>query len=101
MFGFHFAPYTDYQQKNLDWIIHRLKELDGLDSTVEEISSEFGTLQTIVTGLSNTVNTLMGRVQNLEAKALPAVTAADNGKLLQVVSGAWTAVLLDGNDDLY
>lgn len=101
MFSFHFAPYTDYQQKNLDWIIHRLKELDGIDATVTDLADDFGSLQTIVTGLSNTVNTLVGRVQTLESKALPTVTAADNGKLLQVVSGAWTAVLLDGNDDLY
>lgn len=101
MFGFHFAPYTDFQQKNLDWIIHRLKELDGLDSTVTELAHDFGTLQTIVTGLSNTVNMLVGRVGNLETKALPTVTAADNGKVLQVVNGVWTAVDLDGNRIYY
>lgn len=101
MFGFHFAPYTNFQQKNLDWIIHRLKELDGLDSTVTELAHDFGVLQTIVTGLSNTVNTLVGRVGNLETKALPTVTAADNGKILQVVSGAWAAVNLDGNNIQY
>lgn len=36
------------------------------------------------------------------AKTLPTVTTSDNGKLLQVVDGAWSAVTItDGNEVAY
>ena len=37
-----------------------------------------------------------------EGEGLPAVTKEDNGKMLQVVDGAWSAVTItDGNEVAY
>lgn len=49
------------------------------------------------------VNEAMGvAFNNLAPQLLPAVTADDNGKLLQVVDGAWAAVtIIDGNEVAY
>lgn len=35
----------------------------------------------------------------ISEKTLPEVSDADDGKMLQVVSGEWAVVDLDGNDD--
>lgn len=43
------------------------------------------------------LDTLETRVDNLPV--LPEVTDVDDGKLLQVVNGNWSAVDLDGNND--
>jgi len=94
MFGFHFAPYTDFQQKNLDWIIKRLGELSDQSSAIISLQQRMTSLEQRVTLIENWRNTIMDNL-------LPDVGSGDNGKILQVVSGAWTAVNLDGNNILY
>lgn len=94
MFGFHFAPYTDFQQKNLDWIIKRLGELSDQSSAIISLQQRVTSLEQRVTLIENWRNTIMDNL-------LPDVESGDNGKILQVVSGAWTAVNLDGNNIQY
>lgn len=94
MFGFHFAPYTDFQQKNLDWIIKRLGELSDQSDAVSSLLTRVTSLEQRVTYLENWRNTIMDNL-------LPDVGADDNGKILQVVSGVWTAVDLDANNISY
>lgn len=94
MFGFHFAPYTDFQQKNLDWIIKRLGELSDQSAAVSSLLTRVTSLEQRVTYLENWRNTIMDNL-------LPDVGAGDNGKILQVVGGVWTAVDLDANNISY
>lgn len=94
MFGFHFAPYTDFQQKNLDWIIKRLGELSDQSSAIISLQQRMTSLEQRVTLIENWRNTIMDNL-------LPDVGSGDNGKILQVVSGAWAAVNLDGNNIQY
>ena len=59
MFGFHFAPYTDFQQKNLDWIIKRLGELSDQSSAIISLQQRMTSLEQRVTLIENWRNTIM------------------------------------------
>lgn len=93
MFGFHFAPYTDFQQKNLDWIIKRLGELSDQSAAVSSLLTRVTSLEQRVTYLENWRNTI---IDNL----LPDVGPADNGKVLGVSNGVWSLVEVSGDNTL-
>lgn len=99
--GIPCLPYRDMEQTNLDWLVTQVKSLSDQSDAIAQLTQDMRAVERQVATNTNTINTLYGRVQNLEAKALPTVTDADNGKVLQVVSGAWTAVNLDGNNISY
>lgn len=94
MLYLNLVPYTDFQQKNLDWIIKRLGELTDQASNISSLLTRVTSLEQRVTNLENWRNTIMDNL-------LPDVGAGDNGKILQVVSGVWTAVDLDANNVNY
>lgn len=93
-FGYYLAPYTDFQQANLDWIIKRLGELSDQSAAVSSLLTRVTSLEQRVTYLENWKNTI---TDNL----LPDVGPSDNGKVLQVVNSVWTAVDLDANNISY
>lgn len=94
MLYLNLVPYTDFQQKNLDWIITKLKEMKDYSEDIEDIEREIRLLWNQVRDNKTDIQVLYGR-------ALPVVTDADNGKILQVVDAHWTAVNLDGNNINY
>ena len=53
--------------------------------------------------LSNSLSyNIVPRLEQLENNTIPIVTTSDNGKFLQVVNGAWTAVsITNGNEVAY
>lgn len=94
MLYLNLVPYTDFQQKNLDWIIKRLGELSDQASTISSLLTRVTSLEQRVTLLENWKNVI---TDNL----LPDVGPSDNGKILQVVNSVWTAVDLDANNVNY
>lgn len=94
MLYLNLVPYTDFQQKNLDWIIAKLKEMKDYSEDIEDIETEIRLLWNQVRDNKDDIQILYGR-------ALPVVTSDDNGKILQVVDAHWTAVNLDGNNINY
>lgn len=108
MFYLNFVPYTDFQQKNLDWIIKKLKEMKDYDeqitSILESITSINNELRLIWAQVRENENdiqsNLIPRIEALEANQLPAVTSADNGKVLGVSNGEWSLVEVSGDNTL-
>ena len=94
MLYLNLVPYTDFQQKNLDWIIKRLGELTDQASNISSLLTRVTSLEQRVTYLENWRNTIMDNL-------LPDVGPSDNGKILQVVNSVWTAVDLDANNVNY
>lgn len=85
------SSHTDAQQGD-QVFIYKLKQSGGWEVTTRNAFTKMiggaGLSTTYVSGISATLTL---NVTN----PLPAVTSADNGKILKVVDGVWTAVLPD------
>lgn len=75
---------------------------EELESDVDEINTRLTTLENAPSGDANVIETVkvngtslvpdVNKAVNVVLQGLPTVTAADNGKILAVVNGAWALV---------
>lgn len=70
---------------NVDALKNLYKAFGGSESAVADLTTS-----------ADVINAIASHVAAGGADALPAVKAADNGKVLTVVSGKWAAAALPG-----
>ena len=76
--------------------------VDEIDSTAKNAFSYAETANELAGDLNADMSDCINRISAVEKVMPPSVSAADNGKLLQVVDGKWTAVAItNGNEVAY